>query len=42
MSTGLLGKIVTFLFPADLYENVILRSSRSEDELEEDLDSALM
>ena len=42
MPTGLLGKIVTFVFPADLAENVILRSSCSEDELEEDLDSALM
>ena len=31
-----------FLFPPDLDENDILRSSCSEDELEDDLDSALM
>ena len=42
MPTRLLGKIVTFLFPPDLDENDILRSSCSEDELEDDLDSALM
>ena len=31
----LLGRIITFLFPADLDENGILRSSCSEDKLEE-------
>ena len=30
MPTRLLGKIITFLFPADLNENDILRSSCSE------------
>ena len=35
MPTRLLGKIITFLFPVDLDENDILRTSCSEDELEE-------
>ena len=41
MPTRLLGKIITFLFPADLDENDILTSSCSEDELKEDLDNAV-
>ena len=42
MPARLLGKIITFLFPPDLDENDILRNSCSENELEDDLDSALM
>ena len=42
MPARLLGKIITFMFPADLDENDILRGSCSEDELEKDLDSALI
>ena len=42
MPTSLLGQIITFLLPADLHENDILKSSCSEDELSEDLDNALM
>ena len=42
MPTRLLWKIISFLFPADLDENDILRSSSSEDEFEEDLDNVLM
>lgn len=42
MPTRLLGKIISFLFPADFDENDILRSSSSEDEFEEDLDNVLM
>ena len=34
MPTRLLGKIITFLFPAYLDENDIPRSNCSEDELE--------
>ena len=40
--TRSLGKIIAFLFLAYLDENDILRISWSEDELEENLDSALM
>ena len=36
MPTRLLGKIITFLFPADLDEYDILRGSCSEDKLEKD------
>ena len=42
MPAGLLGKIITFLFTVDFYENDTLRRSRSEDELEEDLESVLI
>ena len=42
MATRFLGKIITFLFPADFDENDILRSSCSEDEFEENLDNVLM
>ena len=42
MPTRLPGIIITFLFPADLDKNDILRSSCSEDELEGDLDKASM
>ena len=42
MPARLLGKIITFLFTVDFYENDTLRRCRSEDEFEEDLESALM
>ena len=42
MPTKLLRKITAFLFPTDLDNNENLRSSSSDDELEQDLDNVLM
>lgn len=42
MSTKLLRKITALLFPTDLDDNENLRSSCSDDELEQDLDNVLM